>query len=207
MSLENSLRAAAKSAEKAVNRAMLKYEQGLVTDEDDLTGVLVGSLDAALEGDIEGLHWSSSILRHRKGVAAEEKRIGADMLIHVSLNTPLQTYSKGVLIQAKRREPGELMTEAQHDDLHEQCKTMLRHTPSAFVFDYARGAMRTASASKISGSANLDLWSACNWTSYRFFWELFRSPIGDPRIDSAQVSELPVPTVLALSALGDLVDE
>jgi len=51
--------------------------------EDDLTGILVGRLDAALEGRIGGLKWNCTILRHRKGSAAEEKRagvIGADLL-------------------------------------------------------------------------------------------------------------------------------
>ncbi len=75
---------------------MTKYSHGLATDEDDLTGVLVGNLDSELEGQIGGLTWSTSIVRHRKGVAAEERAIGADLVIHVSFQTPERKYSKGV---------------------------------------------------------------------------------------------------------------
>jgi hypothetical protein len=211
MGFEDAMRAAAHSAERAVWRAMAKYRDGLVTDEDDLTGVLIGSLDAEFSskaaGDIGGLQWSSSILRHRKGIAAEEKRIGADMIIHVRVDTPIQTFSKAVLVQAKRQEPGDQMTNNERGDLLKQCKKMLAVSPAAFVFDYAKGDMRCASATKIAGSANKDLYAACNWTAYRFFLELFRCPIGDPRITSAKAAELPVPIVLNLAGTGELNEE
>ena len=191
---------------------MAKYRDGLVTDEDDLTGILVGSLDAEFSAkDVRGvggdLQWSSSILRHRSGVAAEEKRIGADMIIHVRVDTPIQTYSKAVLVQAKRHEPGEQMSTKQRTELLRQCKKMLAITPAAFVFDYAKGEMRCASATKIAGSANSDLYDSCNWTAYRFFLELFRCPIGDPKITSARATDLPVPIVLKLEGTGDVTQE
>lgn len=73
MGFHDAMRTAAHSAEQAVSKAMTKYRDGLVTDEDDLTGVLIGSLDAEFSAesvsDIGGLNWSSSILRHRKWVA------------------------------------------------------------------------------------------------------------------------------------------
>jgi hypothetical protein len=211
MGFDEAMRAAAHSAEHAVWRAMAKYRDGLVTDEDDLTGVLIGSLDAEFSAkrasDIGGLQWSSSILRHRKGAAAEEKRIGADMLIHVSVNTPIQTYSKAVLVQAKRHEPGDHMTAREQNELLTQCKKMLAVSPAAFVFDYAKGEMRCASATKIAGSANRDLYAACSWTAYRFFLELFRCPIGDPRITSAKAADLSVPIVLDLVGTGELTRE
>lgn len=199
------MRAAAKTADNAVSRAMRKYGQGLVTDEDDLTGVLVGNLDAEFDQSISGIHWQSSILRHRRGSAAEEKRIGADIVIHVGLKLPIQTYSKAVLIQAKRHEPGTLISEADQAALVAQCDKMLSITPAAFVFNYSTHGMRCGSASKIFGSKNRDLYDACCWTSYRFFLELFRSPIGDPRLTSALVSDLPVPIVLKLFGQGDLM--
>lgn len=211
MSFDDAMRVAAHSAEQAIQRAMAKYRDGLVTDEDDLTGVLVGSLDAEFSGkgasSLGGLQWSSSILRHRKGVAAEEKLIGADMIIHVRVDTPIQTYSKAVLVQAKRHEPGDQMSAREQAELLRQCKKMLAVSPAAFVFDYAKGDMRCASATKIAGSANRDLYAACNWTAYRFFLELFRCPIGDPKITSAKVADLSVPTVIKLEGTGDLTEE
>ena len=96
MSFEDEIRAAAQNAEEAVNEVMADYSAGQVTDEDDITGLLLGNLRNSFNGIVGGLQWKASILRHRAGVAAEEKKIGADMLIHVSMNTPSQTYSKGV---------------------------------------------------------------------------------------------------------------
>jgi hypothetical protein len=200
------MKMAAKKADKAVANTINKYDSGFVTDEDDITGILIGQLDAALDGEIAGLGWSSSILRHRSGKAAEEKRIGADMIIHVTLNTPSHTYSKGVLIQAKRIDRGERMTTKEHDDLLVQCGKMQSVTPASFVFDYARTSMRCGSASKIAGARDRALYDQCTWTSYRFFLELFRSPIGDANLTSALVQDLPVPTVLMLSAEGQMLE-
>ncbi|WP_206100131.1 hypothetical protein [Rhizobium leguminosarum] len=207
MGFDEAMKLAAKAADEAVGRAMAKYGRGQVTDEDDLTGVLIGNLDAAFDANIGGVQWSSSILRHRKGVASEESRIGADMIIHVAVRSRIQAYSKAVLIQAKRHQPGSLMAKAEQADLVKQCDKMLAVTAASFVFDYTTGDMRCGSASKISGSTNRDLYDACNWTSYRFFLELFRSPIGDPRLSSALVADLPVPVVLKLSAEGDISGE
>lgn len=196
-------REAAVAARLAVNRAMRKYADGLVTDEDDLTGVLIGNLDSAFHGQVGGLSWSSSILRHRKGVAAEEKRIGADMLIHVAMNTPTQTYSKGVLVQAKRIGPDELMSRKDHLDMVGQCNKMLSHTPSSFVFSYSPIGMRCGAATKIAGATERDLYNKCGWTAYRFFLELFRCPVGDPNITTAKVADLPVPIAISLKAEGE----
>jgi hypothetical protein len=177
-----------------------------VTDEDDLTGVLVGRLDSRLDGHIGGLTWNTTIVRHRSGRAAEERRTGADLVIHVSLDTSTERYSKGVLVQAKRVEPNDQMNQAEHNELRRQCRDMLKITPAAFVFDYVKGWMRTGSATRIAGSRRLDLYHICAWTSYRFFLELFRCPIGDPKITSARVDDLPVPYALKISATGDLSD-
>lgn len=200
MDIEKAFREAARAASSATKAAMQKYQRGEVTDEDDLTGVLIGELDAALRGNVSGLRWSSSILRHRKGVAAQEKRIGADMLIHVSLDTPGLRYSKGVLIQAKRVEPGKTMIANDHAELVKQCGKMLGVSPASFVFDYAKGGMRCASATRIAGSQSRELHSACNLTPHRFFLELFRCTTGDMKIKSALVDDLSVPQGISLRA-------
>ncbi len=203
MDFEESIKLAAKRADRAVNRTMTKYQSELTTDEDDLTGVLVGNLDSEIEGQIGGLTWSTSIVRHRRGSAAEERTIGADLIIHVSFKTSQLEYSKGVLVQAKRVEPNIAMSNQQFQELVDQCGKMLAVTPSAFVFDYAKGSMRCASASRIAGTTKRVLYGECIWTSYRFFLELFRCPIGDPRLTSALVRDLPVRTVLEVKATGD----
>jgi hypothetical protein len=147
----------------------------------------------------------SAILTHRR--SGEEGRYGADLLIHVSMNTPTQTYSKGVLVQAKRVEPDEYMTQREFDELIKQCGKMLRITAASFVFDYSTIGLRCGAATRIGGSSRLDLYGICQWTSYRFFLELFRCPIGDPRITSASVDDLAVPWGLKIRATGELTEE
>ena len=68
-------RQAAREASQAVEDAMKQYKRGHVHDEDDITGVLIGSLLTTLQrSSIEGVALTASILRHRRGIAAEESR-------------------------------------------------------------------------------------------------------------------------------------
>lgn len=206
MTFEDTMREAAAAADRAVRLAMKRYAQGYVTDEDDLTARLTGNLDSELSGQIGGLTWSATSVRHRKGTAAEEKRIGADLVIHVSLDTPTQKYSKGVLIQAKRVEPAGKLTTAEKTALDDQCDKMLAITPSAYVFDYAKKGMRVGAATRIRGATDRDLYRQCSWTPKRFFLELFRCPVGDQRLASAFVADLPVPTAIEIRATGEFTE-
>ncbi len=81
MNFEDAMSEAAKAADEAVHMVMAAYQTGHMTDEDDLTPAIVGALQHAFSRPIAGLNWSASVVRHRSGIAAEEKRIGADMVI------------------------------------------------------------------------------------------------------------------------------
>jgi hypothetical protein len=207
VTFEQATREAAHAADNAIAKAVEPLRYGRHIDEDDLTGILVGRIDAALDGQIGGLEWNCSILRHRRGTASEEKKYGADLLMHVTMDTPTQVYSKGVLVQAKNIGPHRNMRTSEKTDLNEQCQKMLAVTPAAFVFDYGNGTVRCGPASRIVGAASHDLYKLCNWTAYTFFLEYFRSPIGDPRINSAFVEDLPPPYELLIRAEGSLEDE
>ncbi len=207
MDFEEDMREAAKYADRGVRRAMNKLRYDII-DEDDLTGFLAGSIETELDGVIGSLTWSTHIMRHRRGRAVEEKRFGADLLIHVSFKTATLQYSKGVLVQAKTLERYDHMTTEDRLRLTRQCKIMLGYTPASFVFDYSSTGMRCGSALAVSGSSDPALWDQCPWTSYRFFLELFRCPIGDEKISSANIYnlvQLPegeplMPTIIELSA-------
>jgi hypothetical protein len=142
-------------------------------------GILIGQLGAEFDKVHSGIKWSSSILCHRRGDVAQERKVGADMLIHVSLDVQGLKYSKGVLVQAKRVEEGQTMSASEHKELLSQCKKMLRVTPASFVFDYAMGSMRCASATKIAGTTTQGLDASCNQTSYRFFLLLVEAALSD----------------------------
>jgi hypothetical protein len=168
MLYEDSFREAAHRAERAVERAMSRLSRPTRIHEDDLTGILIGNLDAELDGVIGELTWTTHILTHRAGVAAEEKRWGADILLHVGLRSPNLSYSKGALIQAKLAEPSHDMSSRKFTDLQSQCRKMLAVTAASYVFDYSESGMRCGSAATIEGSSDHDLYSQCAWTSYRY---------------------------------------
>ena len=207
MTFEEATREAARAAHRAVTNATERVRLGRPIDEDDLTGILVGQLDAALDGEIAGLRWDCSILRHRGGSAGEEREIGADLLLHIRMDTPTQTFSKGALVQAKKVGPDRNMTTRERDRLIGQCQRMLAITAAAFVFDYGNGHTRCGAASRIAGATSHELYRLCGWTSYRFFLEFFRSPIGDSRITSALVDDLPTAWGLEIRAQGSLDEE
>jgi hypothetical protein len=206
MTFDELTKEAAKLADKAAARTMNDMSHRYAVDEDDVTGVLVGRLHTEFDNsDLAGIKMRASILRNKKGAAAEERRIGADILIHVSMDTSTQAHSKGVLIQAKKSDVRDYLSPRWRADLVDQCNKMLDVTASAFVFNYGKHEIRCGAATRVAGAKNwTGLRYLCGWTSYRFFLELFRCPIGDPKITSARVDELPTPFALKLSFSGDL---
>ena len=205
---DSSMSEAAHVAAEATRFAMLEMASGRVYDEDDVTGALVGELNAALRSMIGSFKWQAKILRHRRGKAAEELKYGADLLLHVDTQTPGRSFKKGVLIQAKKVEPDALMSRAEHERLQGQCETMLSHTPASYIFDYAESGVRVSSANKVSGLADRHLHSNCEWTAYRFFYEFFRCPVGDRDVTTTHIGGKRIigdtaPTVLQIEATGE----
>lgn len=210
-------RLAAKQAERAAKITTDTFNKKYVYDEDDVTGAFVGSLNTLFHGtQLGGMTLDASVVRHRRGVAAEESRTGADMLIHVSMDTPTQKYSKGVLVQAKKADPEYDWSSARRQGLIDQCNKMLSISPAAFVLNYGADGIRCGAATRVAGATTVfSVRYLCNWTSYRFFLELFRCPIGDPRITSPIVANLPgakgageifgdIPFVVKLTLKGEL---
>jgi len=205
MSFDATMREAARAASSAVTAAMKDYATGGIIDEPDITPYLKGRLDAELQGRHGDLVWKSTVVRHGSGRAAEENWTGADMIFHVSVDTPTVKYAKGVLIQAKRVSKNMLMSRDKYGELVDQCKKMLAISSDSFVFDYTKSTMRCGAANRIVGSTSRELYDLCGWTAYRFFLEFFRCPVGDHRLTSAKVSDLPAPTKVYITGRGELV--
>lgn len=202
MKFEDAMRKVAKRAARGSNLSMGKLSLGLIKHEDDLTPALATAIEYEVNGyKAGGVTWNAAVLTHRK--SGEEKTYGADLLIHVKLDTPQYKYSKGVLVQAKRIGPGSAMSPTPHKELVGQCNKMLGHSAASFVFAYDPKGLRAASATKIAGATDRTLYDQCSWTAYRFFLELFRCPVGDLTINSANVDDLSAHT-LALKGRGNL---
>jgi hypothetical protein len=197
--VEDMIREAARRADDAVSQTLAKYRSGRVTDEEEITAVLVTRLDAKFEGRFGGLHWDTSILRHRTGAANEEGKIGADLVIHVALDSSQVKYSKAVLVQAKRLEPGTAFPKREQLRLAQQCEKMLNTSAASYVFNYSRDEMRCDSATNVASLNGAITARGLQWRSYRFFLELFRCTIGDPKFTSANVQDLIATNMVSIS--------
>lgn len=190
MTFDEAMREIAHRAADGSKIAMQKLASGRIKHEDDLAPALGQAIEDRVNGlRTGGVQWDYSILTHRR--SGEEAKYGADLLIHVKLDTPTHKYSKGVLVQAKRIGPLERMRTADFEALKRQCATMIDYSPASFVFSFDKRGLRAAAATKVAGSSDRALYEQCDWTAYRFFRELFRCPVGDARIKSANVSKLP----------------
>lgn len=197
---EDSLVAAAKRAQDAVSDVLDAYRDGTLPRETSINGALAHELRRVFNNaQIAGLTWHARVLTSEGG-NSEERQTGADLLIHVEMDTPALRYSKGVLVQAKRVGPDDEIRTDDHRRMVRQCGDILRITPASFVFSVSPFEMRCGSAIALRGIADRHLHQQCCWTSYRFFLELFRCPIGDNKIRSQQVEDLNLPYGVELRA-------
>lgn len=202
MSFETVMREAAHQAADIADRIMGDLGSGYIKHEDDLSGALVGAFREGFQKlRTEGITWNASVLTHRR--SGEEKKFGADILLHLELDTPRQKYSKGVLVQSKRTGPDKDMSTAAYKELKAQCDKMLGYSSDSFVFAYDPAGMRCGSANRIVGATDRNIYDQCSWTAYRFFLELFRCPTGDRRITSARVKDLQPRHLIKLTGKGD----
>lgn len=192
MTLRELAKRAAGRANAAAMEVIGAYAAGAYPREEDITAALISLIGHNFANrHFAQFRWSAHVLNRGRGVANEEGTVGADMLIHVALETPTVRYSKGVLIQAKKKGKGVALTKPEHDGLVGQCEDMLAVTPCAYVVNYTTQAMRFTSAHVVQASPERVLSNLTVWKSHRFFLELFRSPIGDPKIISAKYRDLP----------------
>jgi hypothetical protein len=89
------------------------------------------------------------------------------------MDTPTQTYSKGVLIQAKRVEPNEYMSQRDFNELAYQCDRMLEITAASFVFDYTRTELQCGAATRVAGSARRAFTAFADGPRIGFFLNYF----------------------------------
>jgi hypothetical protein len=204
---EVAYRAAGRANAAAID-AIADYRERILPREEDVTAAFIRQLGHNFNRRrFAGLQWSARILNRGPGTANEEGKVGADMLLHVALDTPTIKYSKGVLIQAKRKGRGVPLSSTEHDGLVEQCRKMEAVTSSAWVANYTREDMRFTSAHVVEKSQERVLSNLTVWTSHRFFLELFRCPIGDPRIASAKFDDLPGVKILGEGEIDAPDDE
>ena len=152
------------------------------------------------------IKWTARSLRTSAGVAAEEKRHGADLMGILDIDIPNYRVIKGFLSQAKRAEPGRKLRKQDWDRLHSQCEKMLLRTPDAFVWVYSISAgIRIFPAVSVLALKSRDIFDLYSRSISSFFEYHIECFIGDQRLNSTDIETLealadfPVETVLELS--------
>ncbi|MXY42440.1 MAG: hypothetical protein F4160_13185 [Rhodospirillaceae bacterium] len=151
--------------------------------------------------------WNARSLRTSSGRSAEEKRHGADLMGVLDIDIPDYQIKKGFLAQAKRAEPGRIISNREWGRLHDQCEIMLSRTPDSFVWIYSKEkGIRIFSAISVVNLDSryiFDLYDRSVSSFFEYHLECF---IGDHRLNSTKIetldalAELPVERVLKLSA-------
>ena len=164
-------------------------------------------LDDAWNSVFQRVSWTARSLRTGSGIAAEEKRYGADLMGVVDINIPDYRVIKGFLAQAKRAEPGQRFQQKDWDRLYSQCETMLLRTPDSFVWVYSKTeGIRIFPAISVSTLKSRDIFDLYSRGVSSFFEYHIECFIGDRRLNSTNIetldvlAEYPIENVLELSA-------
>ena len=154
-----------------------------------------------------GIVWEARTLRTGRGIAAEEKRHGADLMGILDLNLSGYCAKKGFLAQAKRAEPGRQFSNSDWNRLSLQCETMLLRTPASFVWIYSKSrGIRIFSANSVLGLESRDIFDLYSRSVSIFFENHIECFVGDRRLNSTDVqtldalAELPIERILELTA-------
>lgn len=230
------VRKIAREISDAADGALDPYREGRVEEEPQLTDRILGAIEDRIlsrpleeipSGDIisdtdrilsvtkrgivkrtrGGIVWKARTLRTSRGVAAEEKQHGADLMGILDLALADYRATKGFLVQAKKAEPGQQFSKSDWDRLRLQCETMLLRTPASFVWVYSKSkGIRTFSANSVLGLESRCIFDLYSRGVSSFFENHIECFIGDRRLNSTNVetldalAKLPVERILELSA-------
>lgn len=153
------------------------------------------------------INWTARSLKTGSGMAAEEKRHGADLMGVLDIDIPGYRVRKGFLAQAKRAEPRRNFREREWERLHSQCERMLLRTPDAFVWVYSKSqGIRVFPANSVLTLVSRDIFELYSRSVSAFFESHIECFIGDRRLNSTEIETLdalekfPVESILELSA-------
>jgi hypothetical protein len=194
----------------AAENALGAYREGRVVQEPQITDRILGAIEDRIRSIPSGdVIWTARTLRTSRGSGDEERRHGADLMGVLDVALGSYKATKGFLAQAKKAEPGQFFSNVDWRRLTQQCETMLRRTPSSFVFVYSRRrGIRIFPANSVVGLDSRDLFGLYDRSVSSFFENHIECFIGDPRLNSTDIKTLdaladfPVERVLELSARG-----
>ena len=202
------VRRIAREIADAANGAFGSYREGRVVEEPQITDRILGAVEERVRNLRSGnVVWTARTLRTGRGIAAEEKRHGADLLGVLDVDLDGYKSKKGFLAQAKRAEPYSMFGKRDWERLRSQCETMLERTPDSFVFVYSiQKGIRIFPANAIVELGSRQVFDLYDRGVSSFFESHIQCFIGDRRLNSTNIDtlealvEFPVERVLKLSA-------
>ena len=202
------VRGIAREIERAAKGAFDSYLDGSVVEEPQVTDRILGAIQERVRNQRFGnVVWKARTLRTGRGIAAEEKRHGADLMGVLDINLDGYSAKKGFLAQAKRAEPDRQFGNRDWDRLRSQCKTMLDRTSASFVLVYSvRRGIKIFPANSVVELESRQIFDLYGRSVSSFFESHIQCFIGDRRLNSTKIDslnalvELPVERVLELSA-------
>lgn len=191
---ESKVRKVSREISDAVDNAVKAFRDSRVQEEDKFTDRILGAIEDRITNlHVEGITWQARTLRTRPakgGYDGEEKRIGADFMGVLTLNTRSINVKKGFLVQAKIVEPNQPFKGMK--ELRDQCEKMISITPDSFVALYSKAfGVRFVPANAIIGrKGNGDLYDTYS-RGVRSFFELhLQCFIGDTKLNDPNVERL-----------------
>ena len=202
------VRRIAREIADAADGAFESHRDGSVVEEPQVTDRILGAIQDRIRnrrfGDIV---WNARTLRTGRGISAEEKRHGADLMGVLDINLYGYIVKKGFLAQAKRAEPYSVFDSRDWKRLRSQCERMLDRTPDSFVFVYSIWeGIRIFPANAVFELGSRHIFDLYDRGVASFFESHIQCFIGDRRLNSTSIDtldalvELPVERVLELSA-------
>lgn len=201
----------------AADSVIAAYKENRVFEEPDLTSRIIGAIEDRVNNwsnvesfNPKGINWKARSFRTSRGLAAEEKRYGADLMGILSIDLPNYQVKKGFLAQAKRIELGEKSSRGDWHRLCEQCEKMLDRTSESFVWVYSKSmGIRIFPAISVLATDSRNIYDLYSRGMTRFFEKHIECFIGDRRLHSTDIRTLEtlknchVENVLELSANND----
>lgn len=160
-------------------------------DEEDMTSKFTQLLQNALVFDSAEFTVSSKLVTLKKHT--EEPPVGADFLIVLSFVSPELSQTKGVLVQAKKKDYGKNFSSAEFNKLKEQCQKMITFTPDSFVWTYSSEKIRVHRAYMVEALVEEETRSideACYMSVPGFFNAFLRCYNGDPALSFRNIDRL-----------------
>jgi hypothetical protein len=167
---------------------------GSIADEDDFTSRLAEDIERSLDNTlIGGVHFTAFTKKLTwRGAKAEERALGADLMLVLRMKAGIFDVSKGYLVQAKMNAGSlfEISVKAPRD-LSGQIDAMLKVTSESYVWAYSDKGIAVARAGSFQAALSAGLEKEFEPQTFTAFFRAgLRSCSGDYKFKARNLADL-----------------